>query len=146
MGNLHAVGGTLSSHFATQMASAESAVKIAYDNAQPLSPNPDPRSTEWCRYSYRPSLERAAAMGGTTWRGTGLALVQVFTPLGKGQGASLRILRSIQEIFAPNGRTHSTLVSAGIWVREVLWSQQGEIDGWYQGVASVRFTADETNN
>jgi len=126
----------MASHFATRMAALEPLVRVVYDNAQPLSPQPDPRTTEWARFAFRPGLDAGAALGGLMYRGTGTAQVQVFTPLGRGQGSNLRIQRSIQTLF----RDESI---SGVRVEGITLSQIGEMDGWYMGSVSIRFETDE---
>ena len=138
MANFVTTNSALAQHFATQMASLEPSVKIQWENAQPLSQAPDPRTAEWCRYSFRPGLDQIGALGGITWRGTGVLMIQVFTPLGRGQGPNLDILRNVQTLF----RTGSPI--SGVRIESYSIAQQGATDdGWYQGTASIRFEIDE---
>ena len=135
--NADTVGNTLATHFNTQMAALENSVQIVWDNGPRLAALPSQSSGEWVRYSWRPADDRPAALGGMLYRGVGVIDVQVFTPLGKGQGRSERIARSIQTMFRDQN------VGAGIWVRGVSFSHLGEVNGWNQTQVRISITADE---
>lgn len=134
--NADTVGNTLATHFSTQMTALESSVQIVWDNGPRLAALPDQQTGEWVRYSWRPAQDLAAAIGGLLYRGVGVVDVQVFTPLGKGQGRSERIGRSIQALF----RDQSI---AGVFVRGVSFSNIGEVNGWHQSQVRISITADE---
>lgn len=137
MADFDAVNNILASHFSTQMASLEPLVTIAWDNAPPITP-PDSMADEWCRYSFRPGSETIGALGGITWRGTGVVVVQVFTPLGRGQGPNLDVLRNVQTLFRDSSPISGVRIQPPISIR-----QFGEQDGWYQGNATIPFESDE---
>ncbi len=137
MADFDAVGDTLATHFATQMASDESSVKISWSNGPKLTPEPNPSSTEWVRYSWLPIEDRAAGIGGSLYRGVGLVDVQIFTPLGKGTASAERISRSIQEMFRDEA-------ISGVVVGPVSFAAVGEVDGWYQTQVRIRVHADES--
>ena len=137
MADFDAVGDVLALHFATQMALNEPTVKIAYRNGPKLTTEPDPKSTEWVRYSWLPIDDRAAAIGGSFYRGLGMVDVQVFTPLGRGTGASERIERSIQELFRDED-------IAGVVVGPITFGSVGETSGWYQTQVRIRIHSDES--
>jgi len=138
MADFDAINGILASHFSTQMASLEPSVSIVWDNAQPDPTPSNPQTEEWCRYSFRPGSETIGALGGLTWRGTGVVIVQVFTPLGLGQGPNLDVLRNVQLLFRDSSPISGVRIQPPISIR-----QFGEQDGWYQGNATIPFESDE---
>lgn len=137
MANFTSAMSAIASTFSTQMASLEPTVDIAWDNGPKLDPAPNAQTDEWVRFSFRPAGDLPVAIGGTLWRGTGVAMVQVFTPLGNGQGPNMDILRNVQTIFRDNA-------ISGVRVEGFNFVENGPTDdGWYQGTCWVRFETDE---
>lgn len=137
MADFDAAGNTLATHFSTQMASAQPSVKIVWRNGPKLNPAPDPAIDSWVHYSWLPIEDRAAAIGGSLYRGLGLVDIQIFTPLGRGTGTAEGIERSIQTMFRDQA-------ISGLVVGPVIFSQIGESEGWYQTQVRIRIQSDES--
>jgi len=137
MANFDTVGNTLAAHFVTQMTALESTVQRVFDNGPKLTTAPDPRTGEWVRYSWRPAQDALVSVGGKLHRGVGIVDIQIFTPLGSGQGKSERIGRTLQTIF------RDQVLGANVSARVISFANVGEVEGWYQSQFRIQIQADE---
>jgi len=135
--NADSVGDSLAAHFVTRMAAQEATVQVVYANARPLTALPNSQTGEWVRYSWHPAFDAPAALGGLLHRGVGIVVVEIFTPLGTGQGRAERISRSVQTAF----RDYS--IVSGVRCKRESFTHQGEVDGWYKSTVHVEIEADE---
>lgn len=133
---LATVMSTLATTFTAGMAANLSTVPYVFDNGKALATAPDPRTTSWVRYSFRPASQRVASLGRVMFRLFGLLDLQIFTPLGLGIGRGITISQTLQSIFrdAP---------VSGVFIKESAFQAIGETDGWYQCQLRIQFTADE---
>lgn len=136
MADFRSTNEMLGQHFIVQMQEREPEVRVVMQNGPRSTAAFDGARDEWVRYNFFPIEDRTAAIGRGLFRGLALVDIQVFTPLGRGTGASQRISRSIQRAFRDEP-------IAGVVVGPISWGATGETDGWYQTQVRVRVTVDE---
>ena len=125
--------------FNTLVAVARS-LKTVFDNQVETTV---PAEERWCRFAVQLGLQQQVTTGGPgtrRFRTVGVALAQLFEPIGQGDGSQLEIVAAIQDAFrnvSLPGLPHITFdppyVSAPP-VRE---------DSWWQCVVAIPFRADE---
>lgn len=82
------------SRFQTEIGS-ELGISVVHDNG----PEPASISASWCRFSVSAEQPTQATMGTVFYRMTGTATVQLFTPIAKGDGASIDLADAIVTAF-----------------------------------------------
>lgn len=121
---------TIRARFATEWPQLRPTVPIAYDNSafdpaiDALDPfgNPAP----WVRFSIMPGDAFQASLGTPkVWRSTGLATVQVFVPLGQGDGLAGELADDAAGIFRG-------VRLNGLIFRAPAFTRIGEDGTWYQ--------------
>ena len=82
------------SRFQTEIAT-EQAISVVYDNG----PEPASISASWCRFSVSVDNHEQQTMGTVRYRMTGTATAQLFTPIAKGDGASIDLADAVVTAF-----------------------------------------------
>jgi hypothetical protein len=90
---------TIRAEFSSQWAIRVPAARVAYRNGPKLTPLPDPESEEWVRVSILNGASEHPAIGSRRSRDLGRVEVQIFTPLGKGDGRSRELGDIVREIW-----------------------------------------------
>lgn len=121
---------TIRSHFAAEWLLLRPTVPIAYDNiafdpaVDALDPmgNPAP----WVRFSILPGDAFQASLGTPkVWRSTGLVTVQVYVPVGQGDGLAADLADDASGIFRG-------VRLDGLIFRAPALTNIGEDGAWYQ--------------
>lgn len=82
------------SRFQTEIAT-EQAISVVYDNG----PEPASISASWCRFSVSVENHGQPTLGTQRYRMTGTATAQLFTPIAKGDGASIDLADAVVTAF-----------------------------------------------
>jgi hypothetical protein len=82
------------SRFQTEIGS-EQGISVVHDNG----PEPTSISASWCRFSVSVDNHEQATMGTVFYRMTGTATAQLFTPIAKGDGASIDLADAVVTAF-----------------------------------------------
>ncbi|MEE9140767.1 MAG: phage tail terminator-like protein [Alphaproteobacteria bacterium] len=128
-----ATANVIRSRFATEFATARPTVPIHYDN---VAGDP-PAASSWVRLTVVEGDSFQVAMGSTRrFRDTGVAIVQVFTPLGSGDGEAREIADDVQGIF-------KGLTVSGVVFRKPRAARIGPDGRFYQVNVTIPFQADE---
>lgn len=135
MASIPAIATTIRTEFATGFAAARPGMPWIRQNERY---EPDPTVT-WARLSIIQGQSEQIAFGNVsrTWRHRGRAIVQVFVPIGKGDGTALEIARDAGAIF--QGKTLSGVLFGAASIASV-----GKDGAFYQVNASIPFWSDET--
>lgn len=125
--------------FATEVAAPES-LPVVYDN---LPDQTQPNGTRWCRLSIRLGLSQHVASGGEgrrRIRTAGVALAQLFSPLGEGETPGNELVGAVQDAF----RNVSLPVGAGLTFKPPYISAPPiREDSWWMVPVAIEFYADE---
>jgi hypothetical protein len=82
------------SRFQTQIAVGQS-IDVVYDNG----PEPSSISASWCRFMVDIRSQEQISMGTIRYRMTGMATTRLFTPIAKGDGASIDLADAVVTAF-----------------------------------------------
>ena len=82
------------SRFQTQIGTGQS-VAVVHDNG----PEPASITASWCRFSVSVESHEQATMGTIKYRMMGIATAQLFTPIAKGDGASINLADAVVAAF-----------------------------------------------
>lgn len=82
------------SRFATQIGTGQS-IDVVYDNG----PEPASISASWCRFMVQINSQEQISMGTVRYRMTGMATARLFTPIAKGDGASIDLADAVVTAF-----------------------------------------------
>lgn len=138
MSSIVAIANAVRGRFASQVVTPLSLVAI-YDNA--TTPLP-PETGRWCRFSVLFGTQAQADFGATSrrYRMAGVALAQLYEPVGIGDGAQLAVVSTIQDAFRgvtvtgpPHVHFSTPYVSA----------PPTRDEPWWQIVVTIPFRADE---
>ena len=133
---------TIRTRFATEWPQLRPAVAIAYDNLA-FDPGRDALDAErnpaaWVRLTIIPGEGFQASLGTPrVWRATGVAVVQVFAPLGAGDGLAYGLADDVASVF----RGASV---QGVVFRAPSLTRVGPDEAWYQINVATPFQADST--
>ena len=131
---------SIRSRFTDEWTLVRPGIAIAYDNAA-FDPERDARDgnrnpAPWVRLTIIPGEGFQASLGTPrVWRSTGVAVVQIFTPLARGDGAAHGLADDTAAIF------RGTRVD-GVVFRAPSLTRIGPEGAWYQMNVSTPFHAD----
>lgn len=135
MSQLREIAAVIRQRFATQIATPLS-LQVAYDNA-PFTP---PASGRWCRLAVLLGAQAQVEIGMPRFRTVGVAIAQLFDPVGQGDGAQLDVVDAIVDAFRsvsiagpPHIAFQPPYVSAPP-IRD---------DAWWTVAVTIPFRADE---
>lgn len=124
---------TIRNRFAVQFVAVRPTVPIHYDNV----PGDPPSASSWVRLTIIEGDSFQISAGTTRrFRDTGIAIVQVFTALGSGDGEAREIADDVQAIF-------KGITVSGVIFRKPSASRIGPDGTFYQVNVTVPFQADE---
>lgn len=137
MSDLREIAAVIRTRFSAEV-STPLALVVAHDNA-PFTP---PATGRWARLSILFGLQAGADFGGESrrYRTTGVALAQLFEPIGIGDGAQLDVAEQIQDAFrgvSVNGPPHLTFQAP------YVSAPPARDEGFWQMVVTIPFRADE---
>lgn len=138
MSDIAEIAAAVRTRFAAQVATPNS-LPVAQDNA-PFTP---PATGRWARLTVLFGVQAGADFGGAQrrYRTTGLALAQLYEPVGVGDGAQLAIVSDIQDAF--RGVTVGGPPFVAFGAPFVSAPPAREEGGYWQTVVSIPFRADE---
>lgn len=134
MPDFESAANTIRSTFATNLDSVFPTRTAFYDNQKGDPPNGE----IWLRLSVRDGAAFEAALGGLLYRFPGVAIVQIFAPLGHGDGELRELADTIAGWFRGK-RIDSVRFFAPPYLTHV-----GMSDGWHQVNLTVPFEYDLT--
>lgn len=130
---LAATANVIRSRFATEFGTVRPTVPIHYDNV----PGDPPSETPWVRLTIAEGDSFQVSLGSTRrFRDTGVAIVQVFTALGSGDGEAREIADDVQAIF-------KGITVSGVIFRKPRAARIGPDGSFYQMNVTIPFQADE---
>lgn len=111
--------------------------KVQYDNVELEKP----QDTEWIRFTVLQGASLAASIGSKRFRNTGVAIAQVFTPVGKGDKDAVSLADVVRGQFRA-----VTVSGVGVSVtfRTPSLTRVGRDGKWHQINVSCPFFWDET--
>jgi hypothetical protein len=128
------------SRFATEWPPLRPTVPVAYDNAA-FDPAADARDADgdpapWVRLTIIPGDGFQASLGTPrVWRSTGLVTVQVFVPLGQGDGLARELADDVAGLFRG-------VSLSGLIFRAPSLTRIGADGAWYQINVATPYQAD----
>lgn len=140
MSQAAAFADAIRSRFTTEFA-IPNALPVRYDNVPTENEPSTGRRASISIQLGQSSQVSVAGAGGRRWRTVGVALVQLFEPLGVGEGALLQLFGALQDAFRnvsiadPQIRFQSVSMVAPMLVE----------NGHFTATAAVEFLADEFN-
>ena len=126
--------------FAVQWFPLRPTVPVAYDNTA-FDPavdarDPDGNPAPWLRLTVLPGDGFQASLGiPKVWRSTGIAVVQVFTPTGQGDGLANELADDAASVFRG-------VSLPGLIFRAPSLTRIGAEDAWYQINVSTPYQSD----
>lgn len=138
MSDLREIAGAIRSRFATLVATPLG-MPTAHDNV-PFTP---PATGRWCRMTVLFGLQSGADFGAASkrYRTAGVAMAQLYEPLGIGDGAQLDVAEAIQDAF--RGVTVTGPPHIAFQPPYVSAPPARDDGGYWQVVVSIPFRADE---
>lgn len=97
-----------------------------------------PDNSEWVRFSIRPAVSTQVDITSNNprTRTTGVILIQIFSPLGKGDKAAMQLADAIKAQFR-------MVTAEGVTYQEPTITTVGEREGWWQVNVTCPFQYDE---
>jgi hypothetical protein len=123
----------ISGRFNTQV-EVPQGITVQYDNESPQDP---PQGQTWVRFTVRPGNSDSVEYGSTIlYRLQGIAIAQIFTPLGIGDAAALQLADVIKTAFrttfaSPVKFLVPTIATIGRDASDSDWWQTNVIIPWF---------------
>jgi hypothetical protein len=138
--NFAQTANAIRAHFTVEWLQLRPTVPIAYDNAafdpalDALDPDGDP--APWVRFTVLPGDGFQASLGTPkVWRSTGVAVIQIFAPLGEGDGLANELADDVTAVFRG-------ISLGGVILRAPSLTRIGPDGAWYQVNVATPYQSD----